>query len=611
MVQVKHLHVRYDDTPEARRQGDRLHVALPTDGERPFPALELPLARPGALREALLTLGDVFESDLRRKAADRSDYLAYLMKSGKKATKAVWDAQKAFLEAQYGEAKQELTALDPLLTVSRDGLALEAFSRDESAYARLVLAPAEVASDGAAAAWPAAPTTTTIAWSKATRAAVGEIRGFRGTTLALSPSRTEARGDRAVPYRWLRAFGQTLLAATTPGTSFALKPIDLYNVLLSLRRKKATKPPRGLRYELVPGQPPRIVLEPWDTVIDGAGPPYAGTKASVVRTFGRDRLQLLARLLPHAQGLTVHLGGSGMPTFYAVDLGGGSSFTLALSGWTDSGWAGISLLDAHHGADTELLSRQLLAELSGGGGPRTLTELVQRGRSEATVRAALGALLLAGRLVFDVASGRFSPRELLAEPADPAQLRYRDATDEKAHRFLDTKGAVSIDKTHSLGAEGTRIEGVVSDEAAHRKMRTALTLDREGRTADASCTCARFARAGLREGPCEHLIALRLVHAREEAAAAAARETPEGRRRIRAETRSFIRRSGERAEYVQLSLDDRTVIARQGPSPAALRMARLLFASADGARAEYFERLSALEKRGFMDAQLDPQEVRL
>lgn len=607
MVQVKHLHVRYDDTPEARRLGDRLHVALPTDAERPFPALELPLTRPGALRESLLTLGDVFDSDLRRKAADRSDYLAYLAKSGKKATKAVWDAQKAFLDAQYGEAKQELTALDPLLTISRDGLALEAFSRDESAYARLVIAPGEVAAD--AASWPAAPTTTTIAWSKATRSAVSEIRGFRGTTLALSPSRTDARGARAIPYRWLRAFGQTMLAATTPSTTFALRPIDLYNVLLSLRRKKATKPPRGLRYELVPGQRPRIVLEPWDTVIDGAGPPYAGTKASVVRTFGRDRLQLLARLLPHTQGLTVHLGGSGMPTFYALDLGGGSSFTLALSGWTDSGWAGISLLDAHHGDDTQLLSRQLLTELTGG--PRTIAELVQRGRTEASVRAALGALLLAGRAVYDVPSGRFAPRELLAEPADPAQLRYRDATDEKAHRFLDTKGAVSIDKTHSLGAEGTRIEGVIVDEAAHRKMRTTLTLDREGRTGEASCTCARFARAGLREGPCEHLIALRLAHAREEAAAAAARETPEGRRRIRAETRSFIRRTGERAEYVQLSLDDRTVIARRGPSPVALRMSRLLFATADGARAEYFDRLSALEKRGFMDAQLDPQEVRL
>jgi hypothetical protein len=603
MVEVRELHVRYDETPEARRLGERLHVTLPTDGERPLPSLSLPLSRPGAAREALLTLGDVFVSDLRRKASDRSDYLAYLAKSGKKATAAVWEAQKAFLAAQYGEAKKETSPLDPILTVSSEGLAFEVYSKDESAYARLVLAPTEV--EGA---WSGTePRTTTLAWSSAAKGAVSAIRGFRPTTLELVPSSTEQRGARAVPYRWLRAFGQTMLAATAPSTTFALAPIDLYNVLLSLRRKKAKKPPRSLRYELVPGERPRIVLEPWDQVIDSAAEPYAGTKATVVRTFGRDRLQLLARLLPFTQAVRVHLGGSGMPTFYVLDLGGGSSFTLALSGWTDSGWAGISLLDDPTGAaDTELLGRQLLTELAAG--PRALAELVHHGRTEASVRAALAALLLGGRVVLDLARGRYAVRELLATPAEPDKLRFRDATDEKAHRLL---AGVTLEKLHTLGADGVRIEGVVVDELAHRKMRTTLTIDREGRTSDASCTCARFVRAGLREGPCEHLIALRLCHAREEARLAAARDTPEGKRLIRAETKSFIRRKGGRADYAQLSLDDRSVIARSGPSLQALRVARLLFASADAARAEYFERLATLEKHGFMDAQLDPQEVRL
>lgn len=606
------LHVRHDDTPEPQRSADRLHLTLPTDAARPLAALTLTPARPGALRECFLTLGDVFDSDLRRQAGNRADYLAYLAKSGKKATKAVWDAQRAFLEARYGEAQQELGTLDPLLTVSAQGLALEAFSRDESTYARLFLAHDELS----LGPWPTTTTTTSIAWSRATRAAVGQLRGFRASTIELAPSRTETGVPRAVPHRWLRALGQTVRAATTPATTFALRPIDLYNVLLSLRRRKAKKPPRSLRYELIPGQRPRIVLEPWDLVIEAAGPPYAGTKASVVRTFGRDRLQLLARLLPHAVGLTVHLGGSGMPTFYALDLGGGSSFTLALSGWTDSGWAGISLLDAQPTADAEL-PRALLAEL--GNGPRTLAELSGSTsgtnsttvRREADVRAALDLLLSSGRALLDLATGRYVARELLAEPLDPARLRYRDATDEKAHRLLDIADAVKVEKTHALGAEGTRIEGTIEDAVAHRKLRTTLTLDREGRTADASCTCPRFVRAGLREGPCEHVIALRLAHAREEVALAAARETPEGRRRIRAETRSFIRRRGTRAEYAQVSLDDRSVVARHGLALNDLRVSRLLFASADAARAEYFERLSTLEQRGFADAQLDPQEVRL
>jgi len=568
-MMVRELHVRYDETPAAKRDGDRLHVAIPTDAERAIAPSTLALVRPGAVREAILTLGDVFDSDLRRKAADRSDYLAYLMKSGKKATKAVWEAQKAFLEAQYGEAKKETSPLDPLLTLSPEGLSFEAFSKDESAYARLVLAPSE-----ATGAWvPAKTSSTTIPWTRATRAAVSQIRGFRETILELAPSVATERVARAVPYRWLRAFGQTMLAAGVPSVTFDLRPIDLYNVLLSLRRRKAKKPPRGLRYELVPGERPRIVLEPWDLVIDAMSEPWTGSRATVVRTYGRDRLQLLARLLPHAVGLRVHLGASGMPTFYVMDLGGGSSFSLALSGWTDSGWAGISLLE-------------------------------RKGDENS-------ALLLGGRAVFDLTTGKYFRRELLAEPADPAKLLYRDATDEKAHRLYETKDAVTLEKIHALGPDGTRIEGVINDVAAHRKMRTTLTLDREGKTSDASCTCARFLRAGVREGPCEHMIALRLTQAADDARLAAARATPEGRKLIRAETKSFIRRRAGKAEYVTLSLDDRAVVARRGPSPASQRVARLFFASAEAARGEYFERIERLQISGFMDAQLDPQEVRL
>src|SRR6185295_16390689 len=92
----------------------------------------------------------------------------------------------------------------------------------------------------------------------------------------------------------------------------------------------------------VPGEPPRLVLEPWDLVVRSTGAPYRGTQPRVIRTWGRNRLQVLARILPHARTVTVV--GPGLPSLYMVDLGD-ATLTLALSGWTDASWAGIATFD--------------------------------------------------------------------------------------------------------------------------------------------------------------------------------------------------------------------------------------------------------------------------
>src|SRR5690348_15158782 len=98
------------------------------------------LRDPELFRDALLTAIDVRNSDLRYRGRDRTAYLAYLLKQGKRASAAIWDAQKAFLDAQYSEEQARPRGLDPLLTVDPDEVSLEVFSRDESAYARLAFA---------------------------------------------------------------------------------------------------------------------------------------------------------------------------------------------------------------------------------------------------------------------------------------------------------------------------------------------------------------------------------------------------------------------------------------------------------------------------------------
>jgi len=185
-------------------------------------------------------------------------------------------------------------------------------------------------------------------------------------------------------------------------------------------------------------------------------------------------------------------------------------------------------------------------------------------------------------------------------PVPVDALRFRDAREAAAHRLLAEPAAVTLTKVADQGIEGRAIEGQVVDAKAHRTYYPAFVIDREGRTASASCTCSAFRRAGIKEGPCEHMIALRVKLAREQARLEAARETAEGRAQITAETRILMRRTAAGAETFRISLDGRTVVARHGE-----RMQKLRFDSLDEARAAYFTRLQALATKGYLDATSD------
>lgn len=596
--QAAEVRVRYAPATDPVAEGDAFRLRIPTDGIRAGCTLTAELQRPGVVRDALLTMGEILTSDLRFRPRSRADYLAYLLAQGKRVTQEVWNAQREFLASKYGEAAQEESPLDPVLAVDHEGLSLEVFSADESAYARLWLKAGAMYQ-----ARDLRPGTSHVRLAPALMSALGRLRSYRSSTLELTPS-AEGEGTEQrflVPLRWIRAFGQVQSASTLPLRSFELAPVDLYNVLLTLRQRRARKPPRALRYELTPGERPRLVLEPWEQVIEATGAVYDGNLPMVVRTWGRQRLSVLARVLPHAKSVRIHLVGPGLPAFYVVDLGD-AELTLALSGWTDAGWAGIATFDLLDAGDVdEVLARKCLQLLEQG--PRTLQQLVEAtGRTTTQLRPALLHHIQRGLVLHDVAQRRFVHRPLLATPPDPEALRFRDAREGEAHRLLATEGAVRLTRVHDLGSEGTKIEGEVDDPQAHRSYKTSFTLDREGRTVDASCTSPQFRRSGLREGPTVPMIALRLLYARQRAELERARSTEEGRRLIRAETRTFVRRDTTGSQTFRVSLDHRQVTVRWGPHPDRMRMQRLLFTTPEEASTEYFGRLEKLTARGFIDA---------
>jgi hypothetical protein len=110
------------------------------------------------------------------------------------------------------------------------------------------------------------------------------------------------------------------------------------------------------------------------------------------------------------------------------------------------------------------------------------------------------------------------------------------------------------------------------------------------------------------------MIALRMQYARAQARLEAARETPEGRAMISAETRILMRRTAAGAETYRVSLDGRTVTTRRtvtggdaaaNAAGATPRMQRLRFDSAPDARTAYFARLDDLSQKGYLDATQD------
>jgi hypothetical protein len=373
-----------------------------------------------------------------------------------------------------------------------------------------------------------------------------------------------------------------------------------------LRMRKAKKAPRAIRFELVPGARPRIVIEPWEYVLETHGPVFAGKTPRVVRIYGRQRLLALARALPHVRNVRVHLLGAGLPSFWTLDMGL-ARLTVAMTSWSESSWAGATSFDALMPKDGDTGAVDKVVGVLQQKGPQALAELATAaGKSPQETRNLLQRACLQGRVLFDLDRQKYRPRLLMADPVDEKSIRYGSPREALAHRILE-EAKIEITKIHVVHGEGTEIWGEIADTGARRTFAPRFTIDIEGQVRDAWCNCPTYMRSGLREGPCEHMLALRVHHVRKIAETERLRQTPEGRKHISAETRTFIRRdsTGSQTTY-RVSLDDRVVRIEwldvsPGITPGEPRRQRMWFDTDSEARTAYFARLDQLADKGFID----------
>jgi predicted DNA-binding WGR domain protein len=571
--------------------------------------LDAAIKDPLRFREAMSALYAVVGSDYRYVPKDRTAYVAYLRMKRETASLGVWQAQQAYFSWMLRNDPLAILILDPIISVHPDQVFFEVFSKDEGSYAKLAFARSAFEGDG-----QVTHGTTNIDYSQVMFDSIQQMRSYRQTRLSIGQQqvrvKTQEGGKEAgqvleksirIPDTWLRGFLQVQSASALPRDTFSLSPMDLYNVLRYLRMHGDRKGQRrGIRIELVPGEAPRLVLEPWEVVMPGTAGVYKGRVAKVVRVWGRRRLMMVKRLLPFVQSVDVHILGSGLPSFWVLRCGD-ITFTLGLTGFTAANWSQAVTFDLLLPRKTQTLEplekilghlRKVwfagakdLAAATGLKGPELL-EALQVGCQQ-------------GRVMYDLASDVYRLRPVIGTPLDLNRLEYRNAREKTAHDLLVRRGAVKIVSENRIPGTGLELTGKVTVTEDKREYRPQMMLGEEGQVSKAECTCAFFRKQGLKAGPCAHLIALRLAYADQEA-----KKLKEGgpRQAVMVETRTYSKRDEKGEDVVQVSLERQRLRVRWGRSGKPMRSQMIRFNTPDEARAAYFARIDELDARGYLDA---------
>ncbi len=595
-------HLTYTGASKVATTGNTALVELFGNLARPLVRFEGKLKNPLRFREALSALYTVVGSDFRYAPKDRTQYIAYLRLKRDAAPLGVWHAQQAYFDWMLRNDPNALSILDPLVSVHPDQVMFETFAKDESTYACLAFNRAAFEETGTAAHG-----TTNIDFSDALYASTQQIRGYRDTAFAIGHDGAKdetARKEKLekklqVPDSWLRGFLQVQSAATLPFDHVRLAPMDLYNVLRHLRMNGDRKGKRrGLRFELVPGQQPRIVLEPWESVFTTTEDVFRGKAARLIRVWGRRRLMTMKRLLPFVQSVDVYLLGSGLPSFW-VFRSGDITLTLGLTGFTSANWSsalGFDLLLPRKTQDGEP-TKQIVGYLKEDRWKADAKQLAaDTGVKGSALVEAVQVGCQNGELMFDIANDVYRYRPITEKPLDLARLQFRNQREKVAHDLLTRRGAVKIQSENRIAGIGLELTGQVSVVEDKRDYRPQMVLADEGQVRKVTCTCAAFRKQGIKAGPCVHLIALRLAFAEKEAKKAKSDDA------VKFETRAFARRDGEFEHVVQISLERDRIKYRWGLSGHPMRLQTLRFNAETDARSAYFTKLAELDAKGYLDA---------
>ena len=416
---------------------------------------------------------------------------------------------EVMLSKEQGSADIDMV-LDPTVTIQHDEIIFEAFSASGSCYAQLSapLTAFEITSEVRYG-------TTTIDFAEDLHTILSDLRSSRPTYLALGAARSGTQGyDRAkmtidLAAKQLKGYLQVQSALSLRNLyTIDVRPADLLTISAFIQENRATRSPKGLRYELRKDEPITVVLEPWNKRFVLRETFYRGYDRTV-RVWGRQRLRLLDAILPYAQRVTVGVLGRGLPHIYLCRCGP-YRFQLALSGWATNDWSvgnAFDLLAPLAMSDPNSVNR-VAAYLS------EHLAATRDGIAEATglvttdVEGAVFALCRSGRAMFDLATRQYRLRDLFAEPIDAATL-FGDNPRLVTAQRLFAEGRVTLDKDSvQRNRTEVRTNATVRDGTEYA---VTIAVADDGRLRYGRCHCPFFEANLMQRGPCEHILAARLA----------------------------------------------------------------------------------------------------
>ncbi len=448
------------------------------------------------------------------KLAAAREELADLRKRKVEVMRPFYDARRKYFDHLYACDRSMWIVLDPIITVHPDQIFFECFSQDESSYGRLSCCHGIFDSLGDFTCG-----TTNIDYSRALYDEFGKIRSYKETELTVDPAGFGIQtGDDPslreekieVPDSWVRGFLQVSSAMTMDGVDIELHPMDFHAICFHLKRRMEKVGPRSLRFRLIPGKPPVIVVDPWGIEIVCRRSSHSSIESTEIRIWGRRRLLVLERMIPVANKIWVRLLGYGMPSFWQVDMGE-MEFTLGLSGWTANDWSRSGQFDllAPRAAVSSEAVEMVLGTLAREWSANSQTLASHLGLDRKDVLGALVTGTQAGLVIRDFAGDVWRSRALSCQPLPLESLRFSNER-EAAARLLGSKGSVTVEVEERL--HGRRIVGIVGDAMARHPVE--LHIDGDERLVSATCSCNFHKTNQLRRGPCEHILAARMAKAK-------------------------------------------------------------------------------------------------
>lgn len=418
--------------------------------------------------------------------------------------------KRRYYDWLYATNRQMWLVLDPIVSVQKDATFFEAFSKDESVYARVTLPHTALSSKSKPVLG-----TTNIDFSVPLEREFHRARNFRPLTLTVGQKKvalsTESSGivEKKIdlPESWVRGLVEVQASLPLARHHLEISPLLLAAVLAQLESKKERRGPRAMRIVARPGEVVTAILEPWAISLPLSLEPWEGHEEIDIKVWGRRRLIALAALLPKANSAIVSLIDDGMPSFWTLQVGD-IELTVALSGWTSQDWASKARFSAMSptSAVTEDETAAALSALIalGSASPQTLAE--ELGATEAAASTYLNKLSKIGAAMYERRSGQYLHRQLF--PQIDLGLGDEAGREERLGVELNSASAVQISSTLELG-KATEYRAIVSVDKENYSV--LIAKDEDLRVTYAQCNCPHFNFNKLKLGPCRHIVATSLA----------------------------------------------------------------------------------------------------